>query len=69
MGNNLVTSLEGKLFDGLHKMHDLMLPNNFITNIPNDAFEGLVQLQVLLVSVQYLKYLTDKVIEKAFLIR
>lgn len=52
MGSNFVTSLDGRLFEGLHKMHDLMLPNNFIVNVPNDAFEGLTQLQVLLVMIR-----------------
>lgn len=45
--SNRITSLEGRLFDGLSHLHDLLLGHNLIRKIPRDAFHGLTKLQVL----------------------
>ncbi|XP_050409436.1 leucine-rich repeat-containing G-protein coupled receptor 5-like, partial [Patella vulgata] len=47
LGNNEITSLEGKPFKGLSELRDLTLGHNYIKYIPEDAFEGLVKLQYL----------------------
>ncbi|XP_073994058.1 G-protein coupled receptor rickets isoform X3 [Rhodnius prolixus] len=47
LAGNKIKSLEGKLFQGLNLMHDLLLSKNEITKIPRDAFYGLSKLQVL----------------------
>ncbi|KAK6192088.1 hypothetical protein SNE40_003629 [Patella caerulea] len=47
LGNNEITSLEGKPFKGLNELRDLTLGHNYIKYIPEDAFEGLVKLQYL----------------------
>ena len=44
MGNNEITSLEGRPFRGLHELTDLTLGHNYITHIPEDAFYGLDKL-------------------------
>ncbi|CAH1786392.1 unnamed protein product, partial [Owenia fusiformis] len=40
LGNNLIESLEGSLFKGLHKLQDLTISKNHIQMLPNDAFLG-----------------------------
>ncbi|ESO97440.1 hypothetical protein LOTGIDRAFT_115178, partial [Lottia gigantea] len=47
LGNNEITSLEGKPFEGLTELRDLTLGHNYIDYIPEDAFEGLINLQYL----------------------
>ena len=47
LAGNKINSLEGRLFQGLGQMHDLLLSKNEITKIPKDAFYGLSKLQVL----------------------
>ncbi|XP_077994415.1 thyrotropin receptor-like [Glandiceps talaboti] len=47
LGGNEITSLEGKLLNGLSKLKDLTLNNNYITHIPADAFIGLTGLEYL----------------------
>nr|XP_014291441.1 lutropin-choriogonadotropic hormone receptor [Halyomorpha halys] len=47
LAGNKISSLEGRLFQGLSQMHDLLLSKNEITKIPKDAFYGLSKLQVL----------------------
>ncbi|XP_041366916.1 uncharacterized protein LOC121381645 [Gigantopelta aegis] len=44
MGNNAITSLEGRPFRSLHELTDLTLGHNYITHIPEDAFYGLDKL-------------------------
>ncbi|KAG8267745.1 protein-hormone receptor activity protein [Homalodisca vitripennis] len=45
--SNRIVSLEGRMFQGLSLLHDLLLSHNLINAIPQDAFHGLEKLQVL----------------------
>ncbi|XP_001605837.1 lutropin-choriogonadotropic hormone receptor [Nasonia vitripennis] len=47
LASNLISSLEGKPFEGLGALHDLLIPNNLLESVPQDAFTGLTKLQVL----------------------
>ncbi|XP_071099590.1 leucine-rich repeat-containing G-protein coupled receptor 5-like [Haliotis cracherodii] len=44
LGNNEITSLQGKPFRGLRQLTDLVLVHNYVTYIPADAFTGLHRL-------------------------
>ncbi|CAG9766983.1 unnamed protein product [Ceutorhynchus assimilis] len=47
LASNSIRSVEGKPFQGMYQMHDLLLAHNRIQYIPHDAFYNLSKLQFL----------------------
>ncbi|XP_061401811.1 leucine-rich repeat-containing G-protein coupled receptor 6-like, partial [Musca vetustissima] len=47
LSSNLIDNLQGRPFQGLKQLHDLLLSYNHIKTIPHDAFQGIAKLQLL----------------------
>uniref|UniRef100_A0A1I8PLD6 G-protein coupled receptors family 1 profile domain-containing protein n=1 Tax=Stomoxys calcitrans TaxID=35570 RepID=A0A1I8PLD6_STOCA len=47
LSSNLIEHLQGRPFQGLKQLHDLLLSHNYIKAIPHDAFHGIIKLQLL----------------------
>ncbi|XP_073823603.1 G-protein coupled receptor rickets [Musca autumnalis] len=47
LSSNLIDNLQGRPFQGLKQLHDLLLSYNYIKTIPHDAFQGIAKLQLL----------------------